>query len=188
MTADTGSERRPERDDARQPATPAPGTPVVAPTPPDASAGPEERRTPGRPTSERPTPERKAPDHRAQEHRPGTPDRPTADHSTPDHPAPDHPTADRERPAPRPGEPLLPHKERDGLHERLHHALAGFIDEPASAVQEAEGILREATESLNRRLTERRETLHRGCTDGDTEHLRTALRDYRDLLERIVSV
>ncbi|MFE7760979.1 hypothetical protein [Streptomyces sp. NPDC057438] len=91
------------------------------------------------------------------------------------------------------GSSLLPHDENDKLTTRLQHAVGGFVDEPRSAVEEADQVLEEVTARFTDAMTRRRRTLRtswetpagdRGSTD--TEQLRLALRDYRELTERLL--
>ncbi|MGW1671613.1 hypothetical protein [Streptomyces sp. NPDC002324] len=91
------------------------------------------------------------------------------------------------------GADLLPHDETDKLTTRLQHAVGGFVDEPRSAVEEADHVLEEVTARFTDAMTQRRRTLRtswettaddRGSTD--TEQLRLALRDYRELTERLL--
>ncbi|MFD1668671.1 hypothetical protein ACFSJI_25455, partial [Streptomyces calvus] len=132
---------------------------------------------------------------------PGTPDpahgTPDAAHGTP---GPAHGTPDPHHAGAR----LLPHETADKLAERLRHAVAGFVDAPRDAVQEADDVLRELTERFTDAVTERRRTLRRSwrtadaedgrqaagthATAADTEQLRLALRDYRELAERLLRV
>lgn len=98
------------------------------------------------------------------------------------------------------GAPLLAAGDSDKLSGRLRHAVAGFVDEPRDAVQEADRVLRELTERLTDSVTERRRALRQswqtdgadgaaaGATAADTEQLRLALRDYRELAERLLRV
>ncbi len=76
------------------------------------------------------------------------------------------------------------------------------MDRPRDAVEEADLVLREITERLTDALTERRRGLARNwktpasgdpgkgdtAPAADTEQLRLALRDYRELAERLLSV
>jgi hypothetical protein len=87
---------------------------------------------------------------------------------------------------------LLPHDESDKFSLRLQHALTGFVDEPRSAVEEADHVLEEVANRFTEAVTKRRATLHgsweskgTGGSD-DTEQLRLALRDYRELTERLL--
>ncbi|PWJ09255.1 hypothetical protein DKG34_01245 [Streptomyces sp. NWU49] len=125
----------------------------------------------------------------------GTPNGGTAHHGTERMPGPGHDGADA--PASRPR--LLPHDDTDKLAAQLHHAVAGFVDAPRGAVEEADHILQELTARLTDAVSERRRTLRRswqaadaadggGAAATDTEQLRLALRDYRELAERLLRV
>ncbi|GAA3991405.1 hypothetical protein [Streptomyces plumbiresistens] len=94
---------------------------------------------------------------------------------------------------------LLPRDESDKLSSRLQHAVTGFVDAPKSAVEEADHVLEEAAARFTDAVTQRRRTLRNSwqATDGggtegkpttstDTEQLRLALRDYRELAERLL--
>ncbi|MET7568726.1 hypothetical protein ABZT04_09490 [Streptomyces sp. NPDC005492] len=84
---------------------------------------------------------------------------------------------------------LLPHDESDKFNLRLQHAVTGFVDEPRSAVEEADHVLEEVAARFTEAVTKRRATLHGSWeTKGseDTEQLRLALRDYRELTERLL--
>ncbi|MET9454191.1 hypothetical protein ABZY05_03745 [Streptomyces canus] len=93
---------------------------------------------------------------------------------------------------------LLPHEESEKLSTRLQHAVAGFVDEPRSAVEEADHVLEEVAARFTDAVKQRRRTLRNswqtgdgGRDDkavgaGDTEQLRLALRDYRELTERLL--
>ncbi|MGK3941928.1 hypothetical protein ABK046_26260 [Streptomyces caeruleatus] len=92
---------------------------------------------------------------------------------------------------------LLPHDECDKLSARLHHAVAGFVDEPRSAVEEADHVLEEVAARFADAVKQRRRTLRtswqagdggqgKATSAGDTEQLRLALRDYRELTERLL--
>ncbi|GAA3495957.1 hypothetical protein GCM10019016_030580 [Streptomyces prasinosporus] len=92
---------------------------------------------------------------------------------------------------------LLPHDDGDRFAARLQHAVAGFVDGPRDAVEEADRVLEELTARLADAVTERRRTLRRswraaeageGAAATDTEQLRLALRDYRELAERLLRV
>ncbi|MBD9731878.1 hypothetical protein IGX29_08600 [Streptomyces sp. H28] len=97
------------------------------------------------------------------------------------------------------GGPLLPHDDLDALTAQLQHAVTGFVDAPREAVEEADQVLQDLTARFTEAVTERRRTLRRSwqTTDGapdtaaaatDTEQLRLALRDYRELAERLLHV
>ncbi|MFF3331114.1 hypothetical protein ACFYWX_16360 [Streptomyces sp. NPDC002888] len=97
------------------------------------------------------------------------------------------------------GARLLSHDEADKLALQLHHAVSGFVDEPRSAVEEADHVLEEVASRFTEAVTRRRRTLRgawqsteggedRPATSTDTEQLRLALRDYRELAERLLRV
>ncbi|MEV8539355.1 hypothetical protein [Streptomyces sp. NPDC051572] len=89
---------------------------------------------------------------------------------------------------------LLPHDESDKFSLRLQHAVTGFVDEPRSAVEEADHVLEEVAARFTEAVTKRRATLHgswesKGSdASDDTEQLRLALRDYRELTERLLHI
>ncbi|MFI9374175.1 hypothetical protein [Streptomyces parvulus] len=93
------------------------------------------------------------------------------------------------------GGTLLPHDEGDKLGERLHHAVAGFVDAPRESVEEADRVLEEVAARLADAVTHRRRSLRTSWQDAgadgaaastDTEQLRLALRDYRELTDRLM--
>ncbi|WLW55459.1 hypothetical protein [Streptomyces sp. YU58] len=95
------------------------------------------------------------------------------------------------------GTRLLPHEESDKLSARLQHAVADFVDGPKHAVEEADHVLEEAAARFTEAVTQRRRTLRRSwqaaeagdgkpASSSDTEQLRLALRDYRELTDRLL--
>ncbi|QYX80485.1 hypothetical protein [Streptomyces akebiae] len=92
------------------------------------------------------------------------------------------------------GSSLLSHDESDKLTLRMQHAVGGFVDGPRSAVEEADHVLEEVTARFTDAMTQRRRTLRNSwettaddrATATDTEQLRLALRDYRELTERLL--
>jgi hypothetical protein len=94
---------------------------------------------------------------------------------------------------------LLPHNETDKLEQRLQHAVSGFVDEPRASVEEADHVLEEIASRFTDAVTRRRRTLRnswqsmeggedRPATTTDTEQLRLALRDYRELAEQLLHI
>jgi hypothetical protein len=89
---------------------------------------------------------------------------------------------------------LLAREECDRLEQRLRHAVAEFVDEPRHAVEEADRTLEEIAERFTEAVTRRRRTLRSswqnadapGGAADDTEQLRLALRDYRELAELLL--
>jgi hypothetical protein len=94
-------------------------------------------------------------------------------------------------------EALLAHEECDRFGQRLHHAVAGFVDAPRASVEEADRVLEELTARFTDAVAQRRRTLRTSwrdtdaddrATSTDTEQLRLALRDYRELADRLMRV
>lgn len=85
---------------------------------------------------------------------------------------------------------LLAQDERDKLTLRLQHAVTGFVDGPQDSVEEADRVLAEVTERFTEAVERTRRTVRgswqSGGDTGDTEKLRLALRDYRELAERLL--
>ncbi|MHC3474388.1 hypothetical protein ACYF6T_37600 [Streptomyces sp. 7R007] len=92
---------------------------------------------------------------------------------------------------------LLPSEECDKFTLRLQHAVSGFVDAPRESVQEADHVLEELAGRFTEAITQRRRTLRmswqdrdggaeKSATSTDTEQLRLALRDYRELAERLL--
>ncbi|GGW82183.1 hypothetical protein [Streptomyces lomondensis] len=97
------------------------------------------------------------------------------------------------------GSHLLPHDESDKLGSQLQHAVAGFVDGPRAAVEEADHVLEEIAARFTEAVTQRRRTLRHSwqsveggegkpVSSADTEQLRLALKDYRELAERLLHV
>ncbi|MGW2613948.1 hypothetical protein [Streptomyces sp. NPDC001500] len=96
---------------------------------------------------------------------------------------------------------LLPEEECDRISARMRQAVVGFVDGPRDAVAEADEVLEELAARLTDVVDRRRRTLrgswHQQAEGGkdkaasaatavDTEQLRLALRDYRELTERLL--
>jgi len=87
-------------------------------------------------------------------------------------------------------EPLLGPDERGELSQRLNHALNTFAHNPREALGEAETAFDEAAAHVMSALTERRAALPEGWHDRDPEtqgdELRQALREYREITQRLL--
>ncbi|MEU0029777.1 hypothetical protein [Streptomyces sp. NPDC006335] len=98
-------------------------------------------------------------------------------------------TAGRRSPSP---EPLLPSDEKDKIVHRLRHALNTFADTPLEALDEAESAYDEATTQLVNALAERRRLLRAGWQDqkpdAQSDELRHALRQYREITQRLLNI
>lgn len=93
--------------------------------------------------------------------------------------------------------PLLEDETCDELSSRMQRAVVGFVDGPRDAVAEADHVLEELTERFTDAVNRHRRTLRGSwqparqdgaATAPDTEQLRLALRDYRELAERLLHV
>ncbi|MBL1080971.1 hypothetical protein JK359_03110 [Streptomyces actinomycinicus] len=113
--------------------------------------------------------------------------------------APGASTAPVQQPAPSgTGAPLLAREETERWEQRMREVAVGFVDEPRTAVEQADRTLEEIAARFTEAVTRRRRTLRtswegaedtRGRGPGsesDTEQLRLALRDYRDLAGRLL--
>jgi hypothetical protein len=90
----------------------------------------------------------------------------------------------------KPGPEPVPQNDRDKLTLRLQQALNTFVDDPRQAVEEADALFGEVATQFADSLTERRRVLRTGWQDQDTdartEELRLALRQYREITERLL--
>jgi len=104
--------------------------------------------------------------------------------------APREPGTGADGPDRTPGPDLIPQGDRDKLALRLQQTLATFVDGPRQAVEEADAVLDEVTTRFADTLAERRRVLRTGWQDPDadvqTEELRLALRQYREITERLL--
>ena len=88
-------------------------------------------------------------------------------------------------------EALFPAAEIDALRTRWEAIQTGFVDEPKTAVTEADALVAQAVTRLAEVFAEERTTLekqwgHEGNIS--TEDLRVALRRYRSFFDRLLSV
>lgn len=88
--------------------------------------------------------------------------------------------------------PLVGNDESDKFELRLQHAVSGFVDGPRAAVEEADQVVEAIVARFAETVRERRRTLRTSWQDteekADTERLRLALRDYRELAERLLHI
>ncbi|MFI1335928.1 hypothetical protein ACH4U7_38600 [Streptomyces sp. NPDC020845] len=89
--------------------------------------------------------------------------------------------------------PVLPPSEQDELARRLRQAVSGFVDAPRDAVEEADLLLDELSGRLADLLADRRRTLKDAWRENEsgtvrTEDLRLAMRGYRNVLDRLLSI
>jgi hypothetical protein len=95
-------------------------------------------------------------------------------------------------------ERMLPLDEYDKFSLRMRHAVGGFVDGPQASVEEADHVLEELAGRFTEAVTRRRRALRTSWQSGgegkdegkatasDTEQLRLALRDYREMTERLL--
>ncbi|MGJ5878273.1 hypothetical protein [Streptomyces griseiscabiei] len=97
--------------------------------------------------------------------------------------------AGRRSPSP---EPLLPSDEQDKIADRLRHALNTFADTPLDALEEAESAYDEASAQLVNAPAKRRRLLRSGWQgqnpDAQSDELRHALRQYREITQRLLHI
>ncbi|MGW7691715.1 hypothetical protein ACWGMA_23100 [Streptomyces asiaticus] len=129
-------------------------------------------------------------------HEPTNGSRPTPTNGsspTPTHGASARPSGEPSNTPNGPSFPVLPTSEHDKLTQRLRYAVSGFVDSPRGAVEEADALLVEVANRLTDLLAERRATLRAAWHEDDavsseTEELRLAMRGYRNVLERLISI
>jgi len=88
-------------------------------------------------------------------------------------------------------EPLFPNNELEGLRNRWSEVQTAFVDEPRTAVQQADGLVAAAMKRLAEVFAEERSKLEQQWDRGDnvsTEDLRIALQRYRSFFQRLLSV
>jgi hypothetical protein len=81
--------------------------------------------------------------------------------------------------------------EAGGFRARWDAIQTGFVDEPRSAVEQADALVQEMMKRLTEVFTSERSTLEQQWGRGDnvsTEDLRVALKRYRSFFERLLSV
>lgn len=104
--------------------------------------------------------------------------------------APREPATSVGGPDRKPGPDLIPQGDRDKLTLRLQQALTTFVDSPLQAVEEADTVLDDVATRFTDTLTERRRVLRASWQDQDTEaqteELRLALTQYREITDRLL--
>ncbi|MEV7013931.1 hypothetical protein [Streptosporangium sp. NPDC051022] len=87
-------------------------------------------------------------------------------------------------------EPLFD-QDSEEVRRRWQEVQASFVDDPRDSVERADSLVTEITDSLRAALEARTSGLQDRWKNGDrhdTEDLRTALRDYRALLEQLLDL
>jgi hypothetical protein len=86
---------------------------------------------------------------------------------------------------------LFPNNELEGLRNRWSEVQTAFVDEPRTAVQQADGLVAAAMKRLAEVFAEERSKLEQQWDRGDnvsTEDLRIALQRYRSFFQRLLSI
>jgi hypothetical protein len=86
---------------------------------------------------------------------------------------------------------LFPHEEADGFRSRWEAIQTGFVDEPKTAVSEADALVAQVVTRLAQVFSDEKTTLEQQWDRGDsvsTEDLRVALKRYRAFFHRLLSV
>ncbi|MGZ4788483.1 MAG: hypothetical protein ACXVZX_08175 [Terriglobales bacterium] len=87
--------------------------------------------------------------------------------------------------------PLFPNNELEELRNRWSGVQTAFVDEPRSAVEQADSLVAAAMKRLAEVFAEERSRLEQQWDRGDnvsTEDLRIALQRYRSFFQRLLSV
>lgn len=75
----------------------------------------------------------------------------------------------------------------DQVRTRWRELQASFVDDPRESVERADLLVEELVSTLTARTTEMRDRW-KNAGEGETEQLRLALRDYREMLERLLTL
>ena len=84
---------------------------------------------------------------------------------------------------------LLDHEESENLHTRWNEIQGKFVDEPRSAVQQADALVSEVIEKITQMFSNEHSSLESQWNQGNdvsTEDLRKALQHYRSFFNRLV--
>lgn len=84
--------------------------------------------------------------------------------------------------------PLFEGQHTKEIQQRWHDIQAMFVDDPGDALRRAGELNDEVVSSLTTALDDRKHTLEQGIANGDTEQLRIGLRQYRQMLDRILAL
>jgi hypothetical protein len=87
--------------------------------------------------------------------------------------------------------PLFPNNELEELRNRWSGVQTAFVDEPRSAVEQADSLVASAMKRLAEVFAEERSRLEQQWDRGDnvsTEDLRIALQRYRSFFQRLLSI
>jgi hypothetical protein len=100
-------------------------------------------------------------------------------------------TLDRSSNTGQTNEPLIAASDSSSYSERWGTIQTKFVDDPQTAVREADGLVVEITDALTSKFAQQRQELeHRWDSGGDvsTEDLRQALQQYRTFFQRLLTI
>ena len=89
------------------------------------------------------------------------------------------------------GRTLLAEREASGLRSEWDGIMTSFIDEPRTAVEEADKLVSETIQRVSQVFTEERSKLAQNwinSREASTEDLRQSLQNYRALFSRLLSI
>lgn len=88
------------------------------------------------------------------------------------------------------GEQLVPQEAVMDFRARWEAIQQGFVDDPRSAVTDADALVSDVLKKLSTTFEEQHGQLESQWSDGepDTEDLRSALRRYRDFFDRLLAI
>lgn len=88
-------------------------------------------------------------------------------------------------------QPLLPKRQIEELRTRWDTIQTDFIDEPMTAVKDADALVTSAVKQISEAFTDQKNQLEKQWHRGDevsTEDLRLALQRYRSFFTRLLSI
>ena len=94
-------------------------------------------------------------------------------------------------PAPADATPLFPEDQLRDLQSKWNNIQTGFVDEPRTAVQDADGLVASTMQQLAEAFSRERAKLEQQWGRGDsvsTEDLRVAFQRYRSFFRRMLSL
>jgi hypothetical protein len=84
---------------------------------------------------------------------------------------------------------LIPATQRSEFESRWQEIQVRFVDEPRSAVDDAEALVAEVVDAVTAGFAERKAALdQRWENDAATEELRQSLRGYREFFQRLLQI
>src|SRR5207248_899402 len=85
-------------------------------------------------------------------------------------------------------EPVFATEHADEIQQRWRDVQASFVDDPHDAIARAGKLTDEVLSTLSTGLENRRRALERDVSEGDTEQLRLAIRQYRLMLDHVLAL